>query len=272
MFLEFLKKYFIHSRIFISICAVAMTLETYLLQGVFVFNFYILCFIFFSTLFSYNLYYIRYPNIFFNYHKELAIVAFIASAYLFSMYLTAHSELLLLISIFSSLYIFSSFLKKNIFKTPLIKIFLLTTVWTLTIVLLPIIALPIHEEINSTTTIFIFCHHFVFMFILNLVFDIKDRNVDKNLNRMTIASHNSEKTVFQILYISVLILISIQLAAIYFLENKYIPLALLFSTAILFYFIKKSIQHKNLTWYLIFIDGMMLIPFLATLFILYFKY
>lgn len=272
MLLNFFKRNFIHSRIFISICAVAMTLETYLLQGVFVFNFHILCFLFFSTLFSYNLYYIRYPSKFFNYHKQLAIVAFIASVYLFLMYLTAYFEFLLLISIFSSLYIFSPFLKKNIFKNPFIKIFLLTAVWTLTIVVLPIIALPLHEEINSTTSIFIFFHHFIFMFILNLIFDIKDRSIDKTINKMTIASSYSKDIVYRILYLSIAVLIIIQLSGFYFLTNKWLPFSLLLASIFLIYFIEKSKQQKNLTWYLIFIDGLMLLPLLFSSLFLYYKY
>lgn len=92
------------------------------------------------------------------------------------------------------------------------------------------------------------------MFILNLIFDIKDRSADKTINKMTIASSYSKNTVYKILYLNIAVLISIQLAGFYFLSNQWLPFSLLLATIFLIYFIEKSKQQKNLTWYLIFIE------------------
>jgi 4-hydroxybenzoate polyprenyltransferase len=77
--------------------------------------------------------------------------------------------------------------KKHLFKLreiPYLKIFLITSIWSVSTILLPVIQAG--NEILNTNVIFLFAERFLFIFSIAIQFDIRDMQADRRAGLKTI--------------------------------------------------------------------------------------
>lgn len=264
------------SSIFISVCAVAMCIETNLLLHLPLnyLSFYL--FVFGATLVQYNLHYffktiavanskrltwsLRNKDV----HRFLIIAGLALIVYsLFSFHLH-HFMMLLIFGAISFLYSFP-FLpfkqKKRIKDFGLLKIITLALLWTLVTVWFPV------SEANFLGFSFqlIFIRRFIFIFILCLLFDIRDTEVDRRENIATLSVKLGEKRSYILCYLLLVVFIALSIIQYSYFRNGTELIAMLLSAAATIITIEFSKRNNSDVVYLACIDGMMLLQALLVI-------
>jgi hypothetical protein len=198
--------------IFISLCAVAMCIETSLMLHVKLNSFSFYLFVFAATLVQYNLHYLFKKTAAVNsklliwsfknklIHKILVGVGVILiSISLFSFRL--HHFIIL--SVFGAVAMLYSFPflpfshKKRIKDFGLLKIITLALMWTLVTVWFPVN----DNNISDISFQLVFVRRFIFIFILCLLFDIRDTEVDRLEKISTLSVMMGVKKAYVLCYI-----------------------------------------------------------------------
>lgn len=274
-----LKKFFsflLFSSIFISCCTVALCIQTNLVLGLPLnpLNFYI--FVFGATMAQYNLHYVSKTiavkgSLRFAWtrrHRKLhfvllgiGIAMVLYSLFGFSLY---HYWILILLGIIAFFYSFPFlFFGKRIKDYGVLKIFTLVLLWTLVTVWFPV------NRVTYDAALFalVFCERFVFMFILCLLFDMRDAPVDKAGGIHTLGVLLKRKQVRLVAYFSLLLLLVLSIIEFYFFANNSVLFAMLLSLIFTFWVIQATKSNDSDILYLAGIDGMMLLqPLLVGLF------
>jgi 4-hydroxybenzoate polyprenyltransferase len=263
-------EFIIFSSIFIAICAVAMCIETNLLLHLPLNNFSFYSFVFGATLLQYNLHYFIKKTANVNSHRllwssknqvihrilvVLGLTLIIIS--LFSFHLR-HFLFLIILGMIAFLYSipFLPFKqKKRIKDYGILKITTLSLLWTLVTVWFPIVESPF--SIISFQLIFL--RRFIFIFILCLLFDIRDIEVDSAENINTLPIRMGIRKTYRLAY--GLLYFFVALSIIQLVRNPdYIQFsAMLLSATATFFIIRFSKGNKNDLYYLGAVDGMMLL-------------
>ena len=267
------KKFFeflFFGSIFISICAVALCVETSLLLHLPLNNFSFYAFIFGGTLLQYNLHYLfkksavegsdrlTWSQKNKTTHRLLiitGIIPVITGLFHFSLY---HIILLLVSGIITLLYsvpVLPFKHKKRIKDFGVLKIVTLALVWTLVTVWL-----PVEQETSiGPSFILIFIRRFIFMFILCLMFDIRDVGIDRIENIRTIPLMAGREKAYRIIYFFLVLFVLVSLLQ-YFRTGNFIEFnAMLISAFATFFVVKISRTQHSDFFYLSCIDGMMLL-------------
>jgi 4-hydroxybenzoate polyprenyltransferase len=157
--------------------------------------------------------------------------------------------------------------KKRIKDYGYLKIITLALLWTLVTVWFP----AVNESFNSTLFLFVIMKRFVFMFVLCLVFDIRDIEIDGKENINTVAVILGRKNSYVLAYITLFFFMVLSLLQnFYYADNKEL-FALLVSAILTYFMIEVSKKNNSDIIYLAGIDGMMLFqPALVYLFSLKF--
>ena len=195
--------FLINTNIFISLGAVALTLQTQVQLGMRVQFHPYLSLLFFATIFDYNLH--RLITVLTNkealisnkhkwVHKNLLLfyllVAFSVTGFIWTVFYAATKVLITLaplavLTIFYSFPVFKN--QKNIFRLreiPCLKIFLISFVWAASTIFLPIIQSA--AQFNKEHVLIMFIERFLFVFAITIPFDIRDMRVDAKENLKTI--------------------------------------------------------------------------------------
>lgn len=268
---------FLFGSIFISLCAVAMCVETNLLLGIRLNHFSFYLFVFGATLVQYNLHYLFKTTAVANsarlawslknktIHRVLIAIGTVLIIYsLFSFHLH-HFIILLLFGAIALLYSFP-FLpfanKKRIKDYGLVKIITLALLWTLVTVWFPA------DQTNFSGISFqlIFLRRFIFMFILCLLFDIRDTEVDRQQNIATLSVKLGVKRSYLLCYFLLLIFIILSVIQFIYLPDEIQLAAMLISAAATAITIEYSKRNNSDVVYLACIDGMMLLQALLVIF------
>lgn len=193
----------LYSSAFISFCAFALTIETYLLSRLPV------CipmavFIFLSTLFTYNLSslqsIIRRPAQQVNklssswsqrHKKEMAALGFISialAAFIYFRYnLHINIWFLLHLAVISIGYtvpiVYKAKKVRPLRSVPLLKVFLIAYVWAIVTTLFPMLDADV--LMWDSQVILLFARRFLFILALALLFDIRDYAYDRTTNTLT---------------------------------------------------------------------------------------
>lgn len=272
-----MKKFFhflIDTNIYISLAAVFLTIATQIQLGLSPQWHPYLFIIFFATLFEYNLHrlitVITNKNALesdkHNWVKEnigwFYLLVFMSVIGLIIAILLAKHEVLLaltpiaIITIAYSLPIFKN--KHTVLRLreiPLIKIFLISIVWSAATILLPVIQSDSSFDTNSI--IIMLTERFFFILAITIPFDIRDIEADQGVGLKTIPLMVGKKTALSISYVALLIFMII---SIWHYHNfKFIIWALGISGASTFVFL--SVQKiKDLKKYHYgILDGTMLL-------------
>lgn len=272
--------FLIFSNIFIAICAVAQALVTYHLLDATP-HIAVLCFLFFSTLCTYNFSILiqrkaihkRSPFRrirWFYWHYQICIIITIISALALIpiiFFLSNSSKLVLifvgLLSIGYSLPLFKLREKRfGLRNIPGIKLFLIALVWSVSCVTFPIVEINSHNliAIPLSDTLILTIKRFLFVAAITVPFDIRDLFQDRLNDLKTIPTTLGEKGAYifcQILLILYLVLL--------FIFSKNIDtdfMALGLTIILASWLIFKSNWKKNEYYYFLYLDGTMLLQYL----------
>ena len=247
-----------------------MCIETNLLLYLPLNNIGFYSFVFGATLVQYNLHYLAkktaLPNSMrFQWskkntgtHKVLTITGliFIITG-LFSFQLHHFIFLLLLgfITLLYSLPVMPFTRRKRLKDFGVLKIITLTLLWTLVTVWFPVS----QAYYTDVSFLLIFLRRFIFIFILCLVFDIRDTEIDSKENRRTIPVITGIRKAYAICYF--LLVVFVMISLIQYLKTPDIIQfnAMVISAAATFVMIEYTKKNKSDIAYLACIDGMMLL-------------
>ena len=191
-------------------------------------------------------------------HKVLAaagLILLVAGLFSFQLH---HFIFLLFLGIITALYslpVLPFTNRKRLKDFGILKILTLVMLWTFVTVWFPV------SQVYYTDVSFllIFFRRFIFIFVLCLVFDIRDIEIDSKENRRTIPVITGTKTAYIICYI--LLVVFILLSLIQYLKIPDIGQlnAMGISAAATFVMIEYTKKNKSDIAYLGCIDGMMLL-------------
>lgn len=232
------------------------------------FSFY--CFVFGATIVQYNLHYLIKKTAVENSrrlawsqrNKNLHFFLLLAGGgliiySLFSFHLQ-HFFILLCLGAISFLYSFP-FLpftkKKRIKDFGFLKIVTLSLLWTLVTVWLPVSGMP-YEPLLFW---FIFFKRFVFMFVLCLLFDIRDIEIDKSDTIKTLAVFLGRKKSYFFSYLSLVLFVLLSVMQYAFFPQLGFLIAMLISSVITLIIIEITKKTNSDFIFLAGIDGMMLV-------------
>ena len=272
-----ISEIFLYGSIFISICAVAMCIETNLLLRLPLNNPSFYLFVSGATLVQYNLHY------FFktmavagskrlawslknrNTHRILIAVGITLILYSLFSFRLHHFIILLVLGAIAFLYSFP-FLpftnKKRIKDFGLMKIITLALLWTLVTVWFPVD----QADLSGISFQLIFLRRFIFMFILCLLFDIRDTEVDRKQNIATLSVKLGVKRSYLLCHILLVIFVLLSVIQFIYVPDKIQLIAMVISAAATAITIEYSKRNNSDIVYLACIDGMMLLQALLVIF------
>lgn len=278
MFIKKITEFTLFGSIYIAACAVALCMETNLLLHLPLNKISFYCFVFGATIVQYNLHYLVKTTAIKNsqrlswslrnksLHKilfGLGCVLIVISLFSFRLH---HFIILSVLGGIAFLYSFPvlPFGKgKRIKDYGFLKIITLALLWTLVTVWF-----PVDDVLWNTPAFFIvFLKRFVFMFVLCLLFDVRDIEIDRQENIKTLAVILGKNKSYIITYASLLFFLMLSVVHyIYFRETGFF-IAMLISAAATFLMIESTKKTNSDFVYLAGIDGMMLLQaFLVYLF------
>lgn len=268
---------FLFGSFFISFCAVALCIETNLLLHLPLnhISFYLL--IFGATLLLYNLHYlfkttavansVRLTWSLKNKNLHKIFIAFGAALIIFCLVSFPFHRFftLAILGVIAFLYSFP-FLpftkRKRIKDFGLLKIITLALLWTMVTVWFPL------ENANFEELSFqlIFIRRFIFIFIICLLFDIRDIEIDRKENISTLAVKLGAKKAYLLCYFFLMIFIAITIIHYIYFHDYPQLVSMFISGVATIITIEYSKRKSSDVVYLAFIDGMMLLQALLVIF------
>jgi len=265
-----LAEFILFSSIFIATCAVALCIETNLLLHLplNIISFY--CFVFGATLAQYNLHYLVKTTAVKNsqrlawslkhkaLHKILLGIGIALILFSFLSFRLHHFIILGILGVVAFLYSFPVIPignKKRIKDYGFIKIFTLSLLWTIVTVWFPVV----NFSFDNNIFVFVFLRRFVFMFVLCLLFDVRDIEIDKRENINTVAVLLGKRKSYYLAYISLILFVILSGLQFYYIQDKVALISMLISAVITFFTIELTKKLNSDFVYLAGIDGMMLL-------------
>jgi 4-hydroxybenzoate polyprenyltransferase len=270
VYLKKLLEFILFSSIFIAACAVGFCIETNIVLGLPLNSFSFYCFVFGATLLQYNLHYSTKKTAVNNserlswshrnkkLHFILLIIGGLLILFSFFSFQLKHFIILACLGAISFLYSFP-FLpvgkKRRIKDYGLLKIITLSLLWTLVTVWFPVSNMPE----NMLLFIFVFVERFIFMFILCLLFDLRDIEIDRKENINTLPVMLGKKQSYNLSYALLILFLAIDLVQYFYLPQLFFFIAMVISCVITFFTIERTRKTNSDFIYLAGIDGMMLL-------------
>jgi 4-hydroxybenzoate polyprenyltransferase len=275
---------FLFSNIFMSLCAVTQALVTLLLIGAQP-TYPLLILLFTSTLFIYNISIFlskpkhpekspfRRVRWFFAYYKAMVVITSACGVSLVPLFflISVKSRILLtLLSVLSvgySLPLFKSNGKRfGLRNVPGIKSLMITTVWVMSCVVLPIFESESYQAIHVSFMDegILIAKRFLFIFALTIPFDIRDLFQDATAGTKTIPVIFGEKKAYlfcQLLLVGYMVLLFL------FRGHGFNPafFGLSLTTILMGWLIFKSEWEKDEYYYFFYMDGVLILQYLFLL-------
>lgn len=266
--------FLINSNVYISLAAVMFTVQAQIQLGMQPAWHPYLFIIFFATMLEYNLhrlitlwfrkeilsddkyYWLRNNTSLFYFLVIFSVIGF------FIAVIFAKTQVIItllpigLITIFYSLPIFKT--QKKLFRLreiSILKIFLISAVWALSTILLPVI--QAEKNFNVVNVLLMIAERFLFVFAITIPFDIRDIESDKTAELKTIPLLIGEKKASNLAIISLLIFAL--LCIVHYLKTPliYTLPALLISAVTTFLFLVSNKIKKTTYYYYGVLDGTM---------------
>ncbi|CAN5162818.1 hypothetical protein BH09BAC2_BH09BAC2_14060 [soil metagenome] len=257
------------SSVFIAICTVSLCIETNILLNVSLNSFSFYAFVFGASLVQYNFHYfikttanshsarLSWSLAHRNVHIFLILFGIVLIMISLLSFHLKHFIFLVLLGSISFVYSFPllPFSKKRIKDYGLMKIITLALMWTLVTVWFPIV----ESDFASLSFQLIFIRRFIFIFVLCLLFDIRDIPVDSAEHINTLPVRFGPKRSYQLAYF-LLLIFSLLTVVHYFNYHDVVQFIAMFTSAIttgvVVYFASK---YKGDLYYLAVVDGMMIL-------------
>ncbi len=277
--------FLLFSNVFMSLCAVAQALVTYILIEAKP-NYPVLGILFCSTLFIYNFSILitkpQHPehspfkrvHWFFGRYKLMVAITVLSAILLLPLFFLVSSQskvLLIVLSILSVGYgmpLFSSGKQKfGLRNIPGLKLLLIGLTWTLSVVLLPILEARNvdHLVISKTDILLLTSKRFLFITAMAIPFDIRDLFQDRKLGLKTIPVVFGEKNAYllcQILLAGYLVLLFL------FRDHGFNTtfFALTLTVLLMGWLIFRSNFKKNEYYYFFYLDGVLILQYVLLVF------
>jgi hypothetical protein len=262
-----LLHFILSHSIFIAVCAVSLCFQTALLLRINL-SFHLYAFVFFSTICSYNFYWLlsayafagQSLQLFFKRHYTNAIVFGVATiGLLFSLFNLKDLLPFISIGLLLTLLYAVPLLPFKIFhftrKAGLLKTFLLAFTWAFVTVYIPYLQA---QTGNKVALGMLFNNRFIFMLLLCIIFDARDTNIDKIRGLQSLTTMLKPSTVKYLmagLFVAY-ILNGIFFRVYYNQPVQIIPLLLTgAATAVVYFFAQKK---QGYFFYYFLVDGLML--------------
>jgi hypothetical protein len=269
-----LLHFILSHSIFIAFCAVALTFQTALLLKLQI-DLFVYGFIFFATLCSYNFYWIL-SKLSFTSKKNmpgllrkettgflLLVISFIGLLYCFlQSSIPLHFVITaVLLTILYAVPLLPVPVLKFTRKAGVLKTVLLAFAWTYVTVIIP---LQKDYSLFNGTDLFIFSRRFLFMLMLCIIFDNRDKELDKIRGLRSLATDLKPLTLRILIYLIFFLLFTsnffFRKYGITLSQSVALQVSTLALLAVYFYSNKK----QGYLFYYFFVDGMMLFSALAT--------
>jgi 4-hydroxybenzoate polyprenyltransferase len=277
----------IYSNLYISIAAVFLTIETQIQLGMKPqFHPYVFI-IFFATLFEYNIHRLilvltnkdalnhdrhswikKYPKRFYF------IVFFSILGFLVSI-LLAKEKVLIALAPIGLLTIFYSlpFLKKlkyvfRLREIPFLKIFLISFVWSIVTILLPII--QSNNNYDNKHILLMLIERFIFVFAITIPFDIRDISDDRASGLKTIPILIGQKKSIVVANISLLLFTTICLVHYPMYKLTFILPGLILSALSTLFFLNNKMLRSLYYYHYCILDGTMILQGFLVIIFFYF--
>jgi 4-hydroxybenzoate polyprenyltransferase len=269
--------FILFGSIFVAACAVALCIETNLQMHLPLNNLSFYGFVFGATLVQYNLHYMTktlavggsarltwsLKNR--NLHAVLLSIGVGLTVFsLFSFHIR-HYIILAGMGLIAFVYSFPVLplgKRKRIKDYGLVKIITLALLWTLVTVWFPIV----NMSFNRDLFLFTFFNRFLFMFVLCLLFDVRDIEVDREQNIHTIPVIAGINNSYYISYFTLVLMVILSVAQFFVFGAEGLLFAMSVSVAATFFTVLATKKNNSDYMYLAGIDGMMLLqPFLIYL-------
>lgn len=263
-------KYFFTHWIFIAVCGAALCLQTYILLDVPVLS-NMLVVVFLSILVCYNLYalvgfWISNPVRLFAliqlkwFQIVLCLLGGIAIIILFLLNRIQWVPFFMVV-FFSVIYFILLFVDPISFrKLGILKTLLLPFIWTLATVFLP----SMNRHFSTALLMIVGSSRYIFLFMIAVIFDVRDRNSDLLGNKNSLATIASNRTLIVLMMIMLWIhsiLIFWGIHQFHHLSHFFILEIMGFLTFVLFLF---SLKPRGYYFYHFLIDGLMLLTSIST--------
>jgi 4-hydroxybenzoate polyprenyltransferase len=259
--------------IFIALCSVALCFQTALLLHIEL-PAYLYGFIFFSTLSSYNFYWLvsacsfsakPIPVVLKQYASNTVVFIIAIAGLFFTVLHLAHLLPVIIGGLALTLLYTLPLLPFKIFrvarKAGLVKTFLLAFTWAYVTVYIPYVQAP---PGNILVAVMLFNNRFLFMLMLCIIFDVRDTNVDKIRGLQSLATIIKPSTVRYIMtgVFAAFIINGIFLRVHYHDTGQIIALLITgIVTAVVYSF---SLKKQDYFFYYFIVDGLMLFSAMAT--------
>lgn len=262
--------FILFSSIFIAACAVSFAIETNIILGLPLNTIGFYSFIFGATLFQYNMHYVlkisaaedsarlawtlKNKNV----HYLLLLIGFSLIIYsLFSFHLR-HFYVLLCLGGISFLYSFPALpfgRKKRLKEYGILKIITLSLLWTLVTVWFPANLMPYDPGLFWL----VFAKRFLFMFVLCLLFDMRDVDIDRETGIKTFPVRYGIQNSYYFSYFLLVIFLILSFVQYNYWGHPEFLIAMVLSVVVTFIIIQLTKKHKSDFIFLAGIDGMMLL-------------
>ena len=267
-------QFILSHSIFISFCAFALCCQSFQLLHIPI-DFFICRLIFFSTLSSYNFYWLISKYHFSNKKgladfllKHLSNVFFFLAAALGLLYcLYLRQELLPAVIIAVLLTLLYSVplwpLRQLAFtrKAGFLKTGLLAFTWTYVTVIIPV---QQGIFISSFSVGLLFAARFLFMLMLCIIFDSRDINVDKIHSLRSLATDVSKQTLAVIMAIVFTCYLAIGFLLRYYFDDTAQVIAFFITGIVVLLVYRLSLKKQDYFFYYFLVDGLMLFSAAAT--------
>ncbi|MDQ6901532.1 MAG: UbiA family prenyltransferase [Bacteroidota bacterium] len=270
MIFKKIADFILFGSIFIAACAVALCMQTNFLLNLPFNNISFYCFVFGATLAQYNLHYLVKKTAVKNsqrlawslknkkIHKILLPAGICLILFSFLSFRLHHFIILGILAIIAFLYSFPVIpigKKKRIKDYGFMKIITLSLLWTLVTVWFPTVNFSFDKPLFAL----IFLERFTFMFVLCLVFDIRDIEIDRKENINTIAVLSGRQKSYFLTYFALVIFVLLSIIQFIYFGNLVVLIAMIISAVITFVTIEITKKTNSDFMYLAGIDGMMLL-------------
>lgn len=265
-----LTEFLCFSSIFIGLCAVAMCIETNILLHLQLNGISFYGFVFGATLIQYNLHYFikktanqdstrfRWSEGNKDVHRVLLLTGLVlVITSLFNFHLRHFLFLVLLggISLLYSYPLLPFGQKRRIKDFGLLKIITLSLMWTLVTVWFPIV----ESSFQIISFQLIFLRRFIFIFILCLLFDLRDVQIDSAENINTLPVIIGIHKAYNLSYILLSLFVVLSVIQFFRIADTVQLFAMLISALATYFIIRYSKGNKSDLYYLGAVDGMMLL-------------
>lgn len=260
--------------IFISVCAVALCYQSFLLLNAAP-DFAVFAFIFFSTLGSYNFYWLISK---YSFARPVDIMLFLRSNYSYvTLFLLAGLGMLaglmamphilpyvliaIVLTLLYSLPLWPSRLSAALRRIGFIKTILLAITWAYVTTVIPAVAADV---IIAWPLFLLLLARFCFMLLLCLVFDMRDIRIDKLHSLHSLATDVSKAALQRIMLLAFFMYLAAGFMLRYFYTDNYQLASFIITGAAVWIVYRFSLKQPGYVFYYFVVDGLMLFSALAT--------